>query len=114
MGFLEETILIPKLIPRNFDAETSKMIIDFLMRYIDDDILVLPEIVSSERFLEVLNSMDPSIQFTVTEAMAHVIDNIRYKCTNFLSGHSKRNYLRSKCTFTQSTLKRDIFSLCQR
>ena len=85
MGFLEETILIPKLIPRNFDAETSKMIIDFLMRYIDDDILVLPEIVSSERFLEVLNSMDPSIQFTVTEAMAHVIDNIRYKCTNFLS-----------------------------
>ena len=85
MGFLEETILIPKLIPRNFDAETSKMIIEFLMRYIDDGILVLPQFVSSEKFLEVLNSMDPSIQFTITTAVARMIDSIRYKCTTFLS-----------------------------
>ena len=85
MGYLEETILIPKLIPQNFDAETAKMIIDFLMRYIDDGILVLPESMSTERFLKVLNSMNPAIQYTITTAIVRTIDCIRYKCTNFLS-----------------------------
>ena len=85
MGHLEEAILIPKLIPQNFDAETSKMIIQYLMRYIDDGILVLPEFVSSERFLNILNSMNSSVQYTITTAVVHLIDCIRYKCTNFLS-----------------------------
>ena len=66
MGYLEETILIPKLIPRNFDGETAKMIIDYLMRYIDDGILALPETVSIEKFLGIMNSMNSSIQFTIS------------------------------------------------
>ena len=51
MGYLEETILIPKLIPHNLDI---KMIIDYLMRYIDDGIMVLPESVSLNKFLGII------------------------------------------------------------
>ena len=55
------------------------------MRYIDDWILVLPELVSTENFLKILNSMNPSIQYTITTSIVRMIDSIRYKCTNFLS-----------------------------
>ena len=85
MGFLEETILYPVILPRNYDPEICKIIIDFLMRYIDDDIIVLPDSLSTEHFLEVLNSMHPSIKYTASEPFLHSIDGKSYKCTNFLS-----------------------------
>ena len=85
MGYLEETILIPKLIPRNFDGETAKMIIDYLMRYIDDGIMALPETVSIERFLGIMNSMNSSIQFTISLPEPRKIEGRNFKCTNFLA-----------------------------
>ena len=85
MGYLEETILFPKLIPRNFDAQTCRMIIEFFMRYIDDGIIVLPCTVTTERFLEILNSMHPSIQYTASSPEIHNIDSTQYMSTNFLS-----------------------------
>ena len=85
MGYLEETVLIPKLIPRNFDAETSKMLIDFFMRYIDDGIMLLPDSIPLGTFLRVLNSMNASIQYTASTAVVRVVDGARYMCTNFLS-----------------------------
>ena len=85
MGYLEETILIPKLIPRNFDSETSKMIIDYLMRYIDDGIMVLPECVTVEEFLRIMNSMNASIQHTVSLPEPLRIEGHDFKCTKFLA-----------------------------
>lgn len=85
MGYLEETILIPKLMPRYFDTDARKLILDFFMRYIDDGIMVLPKSISTETFLEVINSMHPSIQYTVSTDVRHPIDGIVYMCTNFLS-----------------------------
>ena len=85
MGYLEETILIPKLIPRNFDGETAKIIIEYLMRYIDDGIMILPNTVTIERFLGIMNSMDPSLQFTVSLPEPHRIERRNFMCTNFLA-----------------------------
>ena len=85
MGYLEATVLFPKLIPRYFDPVTAKMIIDFFMRYIDDGIIVLPDSVSLHYFLKIINSMNRSIQFTISEALLHRIDEINFSCTNFLS-----------------------------
>ena len=85
MGYLEETVLIPKLIPQYFDPQTSNLLIKFLMRYIDDGIIVLPPSVSIERFLGLLNSMHPSIQFTASIPEPHEIDGVIYMRTNFLS-----------------------------
>ena len=85
MGFLEETILFPVLIPRHFDPVTAKLIIDILMRYIDDGILALPESVTIEKFLMVMNSMNPSIQHTVSTESRCRMYQITYRHTNFLS-----------------------------
>ena len=85
MGYLEETVLFPDLIPRHFDPATSKLLIDFFMRYIDDDIMVLPESVSVEKFLMVINSMNPAIQHTVSTDSRYRMYEVSYRCTNFLS-----------------------------
>ena len=55
------------------------------MRYIDDDILVLPDSIPIGTFLKVLNSMHPSIQHTASTPVLQVIDGADYMCTNFLS-----------------------------
>ena len=85
MGYLEETILIPTLLPQHFDLDTQELIIKAFMRYIDDGIMVLPRSIPTSTFLEVLNRMDPSIQYTVSEEVCHPTDGIVYMCTNFLS-----------------------------
>ena len=85
MGYLEETILFPKLIPHNFDSITSKLIISLFLRYIDDGILVLPKSVSVEDFLKIINKMHPSIQYTISTNLLSIIDGVAYMGTNFLS-----------------------------
>ena len=85
LGYLEETILFPRLIPNFFEPTTAKLIIDFFMRFIDDGINVLPESIPSDFFVHILNKMDASIQYTVSSTMHQEVDSIRHKCTNFLS-----------------------------
>ena len=85
MGYLEETILIPRLIPQHFDEETAKLIIEYLLRYIDDGIIVLPVSVSIEEFLAVMNSMNRSIQYTVSTDALCTIERKSYMGTVFLS-----------------------------
>ena len=85
MGYLEETILFPRLIPHNFDSLTSQLIIRLFLRYIDDGIIVLPKSVSVGRFLKIMNSMHPSIQYTIALDLLQIIDGATYRGTNFLS-----------------------------
>lgn len=84
MGYLEETVLFPK-IREIFDPNTANLIIDFFRRYIDDGIIVLPPSVPVETFLRILNNMHPSIQFTMSTPEPHEIDGVLYMRTNFLS-----------------------------
>ena len=83
MGFLEETELFPKLIPSRFDAHTSEMIMAFFYRYIDDNFNFLPETVSLNAFLGVLNSMHESIKFT--GVLPTPCENMEAVSTNFLA-----------------------------
>ena len=85
LGYLEETVLFPKLIPRFFCADVVTLIIEFFMRYIDDGIMALPEIIPTETFLGILNMMHPSIQYTGSTEEYYRVDGTTYKLTNFLS-----------------------------
>ena len=82
---LEETILIPTLLPQYFDSDTRELIIRAFMRYIDDGIMELPKSIPTETFLEVLNLMHPLIQYTVSTEARHLAEVIVYMCTTFLS-----------------------------
>ena len=66
MGFLEETKLFPVLIPLSFDTITTQLIIDFFVRFIDDGFNFLPKSVAPSHFLQILNKMHSSIQYTLT------------------------------------------------
>ena len=85
VGFLEETILFPTLIPNKFDEITSKMIIDNFNRYIDDGIFVIPQTVTPDAFCTIMNEMNPSIQYTITESSSTIYFNKSAQSTSFLS-----------------------------
>ena len=85
MSYLEETVLIPKLLPRHFDDDTCKLLIEIFLRYIDDNIIGLPLSITIETFLGLLNSMNPSIQYTASAPIPRHIDRINFNCTNFLA-----------------------------
>ena len=85
MGYLEETVFIPILIPSKFDITTTKLIIDFFFRFIDDGIMLLPKNVSPVVFLEILNSMNSSIQYTITLPTVFEVNHIISQTINFLS-----------------------------
>ena len=55
------------------------------MRYIDDGIIILPDVIATEQFLEILNMMHQAIQYTGSGNESCVVNAIRYKRTNFLS-----------------------------
>ena len=85
VGFLEETILFPRLLPQIFKSPTLEVIINRCFRFVDDGIFILPDEVPAEDFLKILNSMHPSIQFTITSSTPVMIKNKKYKKINFLS-----------------------------
>ena len=67
VGYLEETILFPRLLPSVFNEVTCKQIMECFFRFVDDGITLLPKHVQKNVFLDLLNKMDPSIQFTIGE-----------------------------------------------
>ena len=85
VGYLEETILFPKLLPKFFKAPILEQIIDRFFRFVDDGIIVLPNDFPAEKFLAILNSMHPSIQFTITKSTSTTVKGKKYKTINFLS-----------------------------
>ena len=85
VGYLEETILFPKLLPKFFKSPILEQIIEHYFRFVDDGIIVLPNDFPAEKFLEILNSMHPSIQFTITKSTTTTVKGKEYKTINFLS-----------------------------
>ena len=79
VGYLEETILFPTVIPSRFDSETAEEIIENFYRFVDDGVSPLPLTVPGDTYLDALNSMDSSIQYTIAEPTEEVINE---RCVN--------------------------------
>ena len=85
VGYLEETILFPTLIPSRFDSKTAEEIIENFYRFVDDGVSPIPLIVPTDTFLDTLNSMDSSVQYTITEPTEQVINERQVNSNIFLS-----------------------------
>ena len=85
MGYLEETILFPRLIPSKFDITTTKLITNFFFRFIDDGIMLIPKNISPVVILEILNSMNSFIQYIFTLPTVFEDNDTTSQTINFLS-----------------------------
>ena len=85
VGFLEETRLFPTILPLTYGPELSKVIEESFFRFVDDGINAIPNSIDDEHFQGTLNSMDPSIQFTVTRPSATKLNGRSAELNNFLS-----------------------------
>ena len=64
IGYLEETKLYPAL-PQHFATEIVELIIRWFLRYINDGFILWPKGLLIDTFLQIINSLHPSIQFTL-------------------------------------------------
>ena len=85
IGFLEETVLFPTLLPSKFSKEECERIIELFFRFMDDGTSLFPKYSSKEILLELLNSMHPSIKYTVEEPDMTMTDGELVQCLVFLS-----------------------------
>ena len=74
MGFLEETQLEPKL-RHHFTPAECKLIIDHFFRYIDDGFSLWLKSINLATFMEIMNSLHPSIKFTFELGQSFTLDN---------------------------------------
>ena len=85
VGFLEETILFPQLLPANFEPDIVQKIIELFFRFVDDGITALLDEIEPEKFQGILNQMDPSIQYTITKPIRTILRKRPLQRTDFLS-----------------------------
>ena len=85
IGYLEETILFPTLLPSKFNELECQRIIELFFRFMDDGSTFFPDNSDKVVFLTLLNSMDESIQYTVEEPEVNVVDDKTIQNQVFLS-----------------------------
>ena len=85
IGFLEETVLFPTLLPSKFSKEECERIIELFFRFMDDGTSFFPKYSSKGILLELLNSMHPSIKYTVEEPEMSMTDGELIQSLVFLS-----------------------------
>jgi hypothetical protein len=73
IGYLEETKLFPKL-RQEFSEQEARIIKETYKRFMDDGIVLLPWNACKDKFLALLNEMNPAIKFTLENS-----EQIRYK-----------------------------------
>ena len=83
IGYLEETKLYPSL-PQHFPLDIVELIIEWFLRYIDDGFILWPKGLLIDTLLILLNSLNPSIQFTLEKARRYTKDNQHYQELAFL------------------------------
>ncbi len=83
IGFLEETILFPT-IDTTYDVQLANIIKQTYKRFMDDGIVFLPEEILKCDFLDLLNSMHPSIVFTLEDSTTTRIRGKNVQKLNFL------------------------------
>ena len=82
IGFLEETKLYPE-IERLF-PDLYSIIIDYFSRYMDDGIVPWPDEANIDIFLQILNSLDPNIRFTLEKSIDSQEYGMKIQILNFL------------------------------
>lgn len=96
IGYLEETILFPK-IEECYTTETAMIVKNTYKRFMDDGIVFLPLEISKNTFLQLLNEMHRDIVFTLEDS-------------EMVSGSQKLNFLDlSILLHEDGKIDRDIF-----
>ena len=67
VGFLEETVLFPILLPSKFEETECQRIIDLFFRFMDDGTSFFPDNCDKDTLLQLLNSMHQALKYTVEE-----------------------------------------------
>ena len=128
MGFLEETRLENVVLPRYFSKEHCLLILEILLRYIDDGFIPWPCRLNRSHFQLALNSLHPGVKFTIEEGSTCMTNGENIQRLPFLdvlvillqSGNVQTDIFIKQKTATntsilkaiiQSTLKRTLFSL---
>ena len=83
IGYLEETKLFPRL-RLEFGERDANIIIETYRRFMDDGIVFLPWHICKDKFLALLNGMDPSIVFTLEHSSRIWFKNKLVERLNFL------------------------------
>ena len=81
VGFLEETLLFPIVLPKYFSQQICKYIETNYFCYMDDGFIALPEDIDPNLLQHALNELNPSIKFTMEKGQKNT-DNI--ESLNFL------------------------------
>ena len=84
IGYLEEEKLFKEVLPRHFSPSDVRLIEDYYSRFMDDGFTLLPNTVDPQIFLECLNSLHPSIRFTLEPATHFYVDGVRAQKLHFL------------------------------
>ena len=84
IGYLEEEKLFKEVLPRYFSPAEVKLIEEFYSRYMDDGFTLLPSSIDPRTFLHCLNSLHPSIRFTLEPASFILINGVQAQKLNFL------------------------------
>ena len=85
VGFLEETLLFPKILPRRYGIFIAERIRNKFFRFVDDGITGIPRIILANEFQECMNEMHSAIQWTVTEPSPETLRGKPADCNIFLS-----------------------------
>ena len=82
VGYLEETILFPRLLPLHFTLTECKLIEEIFKRFIDDGFVLWPKNANIDVFRKLLNELHPSLKFTVEKEkiVANKTLILLYKC----------------------------------
>ena len=84
VGYLEETKLFDSL-NQVLNDDDYRRLIQHLKRYMDDGFVPLPKTISADNFLQILNDLHPSINFTLEKASVETnCGNESLQCVNFL------------------------------
>ena len=81
-GYLEETILFPRLLPLHFTLTECKLIEEIFKRFMDDRFVLWPKNANIDIFRELLNELHPSLNFTIQKGKI-VANKTLIFCTSF-------------------------------
>ena len=84
IGYLEEEKLFSDVLPKHFSPSDVEAIKEFYRRYMDDGFTLLPSTVDPNKFLKCLNSLHPSIRFTLEPAVTSYCNGILVQSIDFL------------------------------
>ncbi|XP_047138241.1 uncharacterized protein LOC124814495 isoform X1 [Hydra vulgaris] len=107
IGFLEETMLFPKILPKYFSKEEVKIIKQFYFRYVDDGFNILPKYIDIAKFQMSLTELHDSIKFTIDFGIEFEANEKVYNTVNFLDISvilENNKYIKTDIFYKEKTL----------